>query len=170
VAVERDRVAEDALVRRAQGGDADAREAVARAWLPVVYGVAVAVLRRAADAEDAAQEAFLRAFASLRSLRDPARFGPWILSIARNAARDHLRKRPSTSLETDPAARALPASDESAEAWQRLPEDERLVTWLKVSEGKTFREIAHLLATSKSAVDRTWRRALERLRKESQRC
>jgi RNA polymerase sigma-70 factor (ECF subfamily) len=160
---------EASLVRDAQRGDAEARERVARAWLPSVYAVAVAVLRRAADAEDAVQDAFLRAFASLGTLRDPSRFGPWLLAIARNAARDHARRRPATALAEEPAAPA-PLGDASAEAWARLPEDERLVTWLKVADGRTFRDIAVLLDTSKSAVDRTWRRALERLRKEAQRC
>jgi RNA polymerase sigma-70 factor (ECF subfamily) len=163
-------VTDEAQVRRAQAGDAEARESVAREWLPVVYAAAVAVLRRAAEAEDAAQDAFLRAFRSLGSLRDPARFGPWLLSIARNAARDRLRRRPSRSLPAEPAAPPSAPGDDSVEAWRRLPEDERLVTWLKVSEGRTFREIADLLATSKSAVDRTWRRALGHLRKETQRC
>ncbi len=160
----------DVLLRRARGGDVGAREALARAWLPVVYGVAVSVLRRATDAEDAVQETFLRAFGALGTLRDEGRFGPWLLAIARNAARDLARRSRTTSLATDPEARASADVDGDLAAWSHLPEDERLVTWLKVSEGKTFRDIADLLATSKSAVDRTWRRALERLRKEAQRC
>jgi RNA polymerase sigma-70 factor (ECF subfamily) len=164
------------LVRHAQGGDVAAREALARAWLPSAYGAALAALGRAADAEDAAQEAFLRAFSALGTLKDPSRFGPWLLAIVRNAARDLQRRKAVTPrtegvLAGDPPSRlAASVPDERAEAWRRLPEDERLVTWLKASEGITFREIADLLGTSKSAVNRTWRRALARLRTEATRC
>jgi RNA polymerase sigma-70 factor (ECF subfamily) len=154
----------------AAGGDRAAREALARRWLPAAYGAALAVLGRAADAEDATQEAFLRAFASLGTLRDPGAFGPWLVRIARNAALDR-RKRPR---ERPLPELAAPAHDESAEdavaAWRRLPEEERLVAWWRIAEGMPFREIATLLGTSKSAVDRTFRRALERMRREVTRC
>jgi len=45
------------------------------------------------DAEDVVQEAFLKAFRSLESLRDPRRFGPWLYGIAARAAIDHWRRR-----------------------------------------------------------------------------
>jgi RNA polymerase sigma-70 factor (ECF subfamily) len=161
-------------VRRARGGDARAREDLARAWWPAVYGVALSVLGRAPDAEDATQEAFLRAFAALPSLRDGARFGPWILAIARNAARDQQRRPAHHGLPADAASPGAAGPDGPADgalaAWRRLPEEERLVLWLRASEGLTFRQIAELLSTSKSAVDRTWRRALSRLSRETTRC
>jgi RNA polymerase sigma-70 factor (ECF subfamily) len=167
----------DGLVVRAQRGDAEGREGLARAWLPRLYGVALSITGRAAEAEDVIQEAFLRAFRSLAGLRDPSRFGPWILRIVRNAARDLARRPPRPSpLEDD--GRSLPGRDpgpseaaaDAVVAWRGLPEDQRLVCWLKVVEGMALREIADLLGASKSAVDRTYRKGLERMRKETARC
>ncbi len=60
--------------------------------------------------------------------------------------------------------------DRVVPAWRRLPEDERLVVWLKVVDGMTIRDLADLLDTSKSSVDRTLRRGLARLEKEVTRC
>lgn len=159
------------LVEAARSGDAGAREALARAWLPLAYGAALAVLGRAADAEDAAQDGLLKAFAGIASLRSADRFGPWLLRILRNSAVDILRRRRPTEepLETgrdDPE----PAEDGAVTAWRGLPEDERFVVWLSVVQGVPIREIARLLGTSKSSVDRTYRRGLARMRREVARC
>ena len=62
----------ETLVRKAQAGDVPSREALARRWLARVYGAALAQTRTAADADDLTQEAFLRAFRSLGTLKDPA--------------------------------------------------------------------------------------------------
>ena len=165
----------EALIRQAQRGDAASREALARAWLPPVYGVALGITGRAPDAEDVTQETFIRAFGALSTLRRPSRFGPWIVQIARNVARDqHRRARPVDLGDADAALAARPeglGSDEATvHAWRRLPEDERLVVWLKVVDGMTIRAIAELLDRSKSAVDRSLRRALESMRRELSRC
>ncbi len=166
----------EALVTRARAGDAESREALAHAWLPSVYGVALACTGRAGEAEDLAQEAFSRAFGKLDTLRDPARFGPWICQIVRNAARD-LRRRPTPPAALGEAQEMLPddrrhtadASD-AVRAWRGLPEDQRLVCWLKVMQGMPFREIANLTGTSKSAVYRLYGKGLARLREEMSTC
>lgn len=164
-------------VRAAQRGNAAGREALARAWLPRVHGAALALTGHAAEAEDLTQEAFLRAFRSLGTLRDPARFGPWVLQIVRNAARD-VRRRAGRMTRLGEGDRSLPertqgeSVDDSGTlaAWRALPEDQRLVCWLKVVDGARFRDIAALLGVSKSAVYRTYCRGLASLRKEVARC
>ncbi len=165
----------EALVRKAQRGDAASREALARAWLPPVYGVALGIMGRAPDADDVTQETFIRAFRALPTLRRPSRFGPWIAQIARNVARDLKRKPRPATLEADATAsadatRAIGDDEATVIAWRGLPEDERLVIWLKVVDGMTIRAIAELLDTSKSRVDRALRRALESMRRELSRC
>jgi len=170
----------EAMVRKAQAGDSESREALAYAWLPSVYGVALACTGRAADAEDLTQEAFYRAFGKLHSLRDPARFGPWISQIVRNAARD-LRRRPKPPTALGEAQEHLPERSHidtrseadatgAVKAWQGLAEDQRLVCWLKVMQGMPFREIANLLGSSKSAVYRLYGKGLAQLRKDMSRC
>jgi RNA polymerase sigma-70 factor (ECF subfamily) len=81
------------LVRRAQGGDASAFEALARTFLRPAYAVALAVVGRPADAEDVAQEAVATALERIDTCRHPERFGPWLLQGARNRARNWLDHR-----------------------------------------------------------------------------
>jgi RNA polymerase sigma-70 factor (ECF subfamily) len=165
----------ETLVRKAQAGDVPSREALACRWLARVYGAALAQTRNAADADDLTQEAFLRAFRSLATLKDPARFGPWLLRIVRNAARDRWR-RPAAPGALGEGADAVAdtatgeAEGDAVRAWRALPGEERLVTWLKVMDGLRFEDIAELLGTSKSAAFRTFRKGLARLRKELSRC
>jgi RNA polymerase sigma-70 factor (ECF subfamily) len=58
-----------------------------------VYSMALTLLQNEADAEDAAQEAFLKAFRSLKGFRAEAKFSTWLVSIALNEARSRLRQR-----------------------------------------------------------------------------
>lgn len=59
---------------------------------PSIHGILVAEAR-AADVDDLLQEVFARALRSLGALKEPARFAPWLHAIARNLARDALRRR-----------------------------------------------------------------------------
>ena len=162
------------LVRRAQQGDAASREALARRWLGRAYGAALACVRHAADAEDVVQESFYRAFRALERLRDPDRFGPWLLQIVRNAARDHHRRprRERALGEGEAAAQeARPERGGAAlAAWRELPQDLRLVCWLKLMDGLPLRDIAELLGVSKSAAHRMVVKGIARLRRELSRC
>ena len=157
-------------IRHAQAGDPDAREALARAWMRRVYAVALAVTGRPADAEEATQDAFLRAFRSLRRLRAPERFGPWLTQIARNAARDFVRgavrrRRIDGELAYEPVHSSDAEDDDPAiRAWRALPDDQRLVCWLHVMHDMPFRDIAHLLDQSASSVFRVYRKGMALLR------
>ena len=161
------------LVRNAQAGDLPSREALARLWLSRVYGAALARVGNAADADDLTQEVFLRAFRALPSLRDAGRFGPWLLRIVRNAARDqYRRRRPAPQLPDSLEAHTqdTPLEGAALRAWRGLDGDARLVCWLKIMDGLRFRDIAELLGSSKSAVYRTYTKGLARMRKEVSRC
>jgi RNA polymerase sigma-70 factor, ECF subfamily len=65
-----------------------------------VYVMALSLLQNEADAEDAAQEAFLKAFRNLASFRGEAKFGTWLVSIALNEARSRIRSRKAAKLES----------------------------------------------------------------------
>jgi DNA-directed RNA polymerase specialized sigma24 family protein len=88
-----DPAAVEELVSSARRGDAKAIEALARAYLRPAYSVALAILRRPADAEDAAHDALLTAFERLDSCRDAARFPAWLMTIVRNHSRNQLARR-----------------------------------------------------------------------------
>ena len=161
------------LVRKAKEGHIESREALARLWLSRVYGASLAQLGNAADADDLTQEVFLRAFRALPRLRDPRRFGPWLLRIVRNAARDtYRRRRPTPELPDELPDRSEDAPLEGAalRAWRALDGEARLVCWLKIMDGLRFVDIAELLGSSKSAVYRTYAKGLARMRKEVSRC
>lgn len=179
---------EPLTVGRAQEGDDRAREALARAWLPRVYGMALSVTRLREDAEEVTQEAFVRAFARLGGLRRAERFGPWLLAITRRLALDHLRahRRQRTHVLAASTARVGPASvgaagvtsgpdgfDSDGEAvraaWAGLPDGQRVIVWWSVNDGATVRDIATWLGCSKSRVDRLRRRGLDAMRKELER-
>jgi RNA polymerase sigma-70 factor (ECF subfamily) len=82
-----------ALVMRAQRGDGRAFADLVRAYLRAAYSVALGVLRRPADAEDVAQEAFVVALEKIGACREPPRFAGWLLSIVRTRALNGLERR-----------------------------------------------------------------------------
>ena len=65
-----------------------------------VYAMALSLLQNEADAEDAAQEAFLKAFRHLASFRAEAKFSTWLISITLNQARSRLRQRKVLKLQS----------------------------------------------------------------------
>jgi len=152
------------LVRRARDGDANAFGALVRRYQRPAYAVALSVLGRHEDAEDAAQEAFLVAIERLEECRNPDRFGGWLLTIVRNRSKNLIRRE--SLRETDqvpPAARSrAPTPDqvtETAELRRRLeeamaclPEVQREIVLLHDLEGWKHREIADRLELPSGTV------------------
>jgi RNA polymerase sigma factor (sigma-70 family) len=92
------------LVGRARRGDADAFEVLLRRHFRAGYLVAIAQLGERAEAEDACQDAFVKAWEHLEECRDAGRFGAWLLRIVRNTAhnrRDYLRVRRTEPLDAE---------------------------------------------------------------------
>lgn len=83
---------EQELIRRILSGEPEKFYELIRPLERRVYAAAFAILRNPADAEDAAQEAMLKAFANLRQFRGEARFSTWLIQIAVNEARMRRRK------------------------------------------------------------------------------
>ncbi|RMG13778.1 MAG: sigma-70 family RNA polymerase sigma factor [Deltaproteobacteria bacterium] len=81
------------LALRAREGDRRAFEALVRRYQRPVYGLVLRLLGTEEEALDAAQEAFVKAWKHLGRYDETRPFGPWLLSIARNEARDRLRRR-----------------------------------------------------------------------------
>ena len=82
---------EATLIRQARRGDTAAWELLVRQQQEAVFRLAYLLLRDAHDAEDVAQEAFVRAFLALESFDDERPFRPWLLQITRNLAKNRLR-------------------------------------------------------------------------------
>jgi RNA polymerase sigma-70 factor, ECF subfamily len=107
---------DSALKQSAVAGDPVAIERLFRELYPSVYGFCFTMTRKTADAEDLAQQTFLKAFAGLRQFRPAQPIGPWILRIAHNQFISQLRsRRPQAELD-DPEIEFLPSDDPAPEA------------------------------------------------------
>ena len=113
------RPTEDAeAIARARGGDVAAYEELVRRYQDVALRTAYLVCPET-DADDAVQEAFLKAYAALPRFREGAPFRPWLLRIVANEARN---RRRSAGRRTGLALRAAERRDELLEALGRLDE------------------------------------------------
>ena len=110
---------EDHLLRLARDGDADAFAELVRAHQDIAFRTAMLITRNAADAEDAAQEAFVKAWQALPRFRVGRPVRPWLLTIVANQARDRRRatgRREGLWLRAARRERAAGEEDHSPEA------------------------------------------------------
>lgn len=105
VIVDREQVSDQDLVSAAMDGDLAAFSALCRRHSPRLFGSIRQITRNHEDAEDALQDAFMRAFVHLKSFDGRAQFATWLTRIALNSALMILRKRkyhPTVSIDSDP--------------------------------------------------------------------
>ena len=81
------------IISAVLSGEAHAFRDLVRRYERDVYRTTLYLLKNESDAEDASQEAFIRAYRNLASFRAEAKFSTWLLSIALNEARDRIRRR-----------------------------------------------------------------------------
>ena len=150
---------EGELLVLAQGGDADAYASLVRAHQDVAFRTAMLITQDAAEAEEAAQDAFVKAWRALPRFRAGEPWRPWVLTIVANEARNRRRSA---------EAQVIAAESRSAllGALSRLRDDDRLVLGcrylLELSEAETAAALGVKPGTVKSRTSR----ALERLRGE----
>ena len=131
---------------------------------------AILLARVAHDAaSDLAQEVFLQAWTTIRTLRDPAAFPGWIGAIARHRALDLVRRRPlETELGEGRSAGASPhlqyEAAEALDAIRDLPEAYREPLMLRLVEGCSGREIAALCGLTEDSVRVNLHRGFKLLR------
>jgi RNA polymerase sigma-70 factor (ECF subfamily) len=155
------------LVRRAQAGDRGAFEAVIRASARLVWASVYGQVRDPAWTEDIVQDTFLKAWASLAELKDPAAFKAWLLTIARRLSWRHaeLSGRP-----LPPPAEAPTSSDpEEArekvrEALTGLPERYRLPVTLHLLNGMDYASISRELGLQNGTLRGLIARGTKKLR------
>lgn len=178
------------LIERAQAGDRDSFCALAQCYERRIYSLALHYCRDAHDAEDLAQEVWLRAYRALKSFRAEASFYTWLRQITINAFLNHQRS-PTVTYEGErlrPLVLALDAADQGLElaaahtyepeaalhdrllvaqvmdALTELPAQQRLIFLLKHHEGMTYEEIARALDCAPGTVKKALHRAIEKLR------
>lgn len=154
---------------RVQAGDLEAFAQLVERFQNMVYGLALSILRRREDAEETAQDTFLKLFRARHTYDESKNLEPWLLRIAGNASRDKLRRRRAGEMPllrraddsllelADP--RSLPEDhkqphDEEAVrlALDTLSDKVRLPLELKYRRGLTNAQIAAALQVSVSNV------------------
>jgi RNA polymerase sigma factor (sigma-70 family) len=173
---------DDELVERAKRGERDAYEEIVRRHQQIAFRTAWVITGSAADAEEAAQDAFVKAYRALGRFREGAPLRPWLLTIVANEARNRVRaagrrerlvlrvaeeRRPGGAVPSPEAA--LLDSEQREEllaAIERLPRPAREAIacryLLELSEEETAAALDCPRGTVKSRVSR----ALDRLRVE----
>ena len=168
---------EPEFLARAIGGDHEAYASLVRPYERVAYRVAAAITGRNADAEEAMQNGFVKAYRSLHRFRVGAAFKPWLLRIVVNEAHNVLRaERRHLRLATRAAERhetAIAGADEAVIAREevetvlsslgRLPDADRLVLALRYFAELPDGEAAALAGTSTEAYRVRLVRARKRL-------
>jgi RNA polymerase sigma factor (sigma-70 family) len=172
---------EDAkLVERAKGGDAAAYERLVRGQQEVAFRTAYLITGDASEAEDATQEAFVKAYRSLWRFRPGAPFRPWLLSIVANEAKNRskaagrrarLALRAATEAPVGDASSSPEAAAVAAElraelllALEALREADRLAIACRYFLGLSEEETAAALGCARGTVKSRLSRAVGRLR------
>ena len=90
-----------------------------------VYVMALSLLKNEADAEDAAQEAFLKAYRNLKGFRAEAKFSTWLISIVLNEARSRLRRKSNVKMESldEPQDEQGHVSPALLRDWREVPSE-----------------------------------------------
>jgi RNA polymerase sigma-70 factor (ECF subfamily) len=143
-------------------GDRRGPEALLDRYQMSVYNLSLRMLGNPADAEDATQEVFLRAFERLSQYRPDQPFGSWLHGIARNHCIDVLRRRRSVALEAagplvasqDVEATALRTIEHQRlqAAMDRLPTRDRALLVLRYWEDQSVTAIARAMRLSEGAT------------------
>jgi len=155
-------------------GETDTYAQLVDRYSPLVRNYLAGRGLRGVELDDVAQEAFVRVFVQLNSLRKPCRFSSYLMSTASRCLVDSVRRnqrQQTAPLPAGLAAASQPAEQIPLEALQaaisQLPESMQIVLGLKYSRGHTSVEIAATLQQSVSTVTKTLSRAYARLRKNS---
>jgi RNA polymerase sigma-70 factor (ECF subfamily) len=171
---------EAVLIERARRGDASAYEELVHTYQGIAYRTAYLITAEGADAEDAAQSAFIKAFYALDRFQKGRPFRPWLLRIVANEARNKRRSagrrsnlelrlagdRPRDDAAPSPEGAVLDSerNDRLVAALNSLREEDRLVVSYRFLLGLSEAETADALGCAKGTVKSRTSRALKRLR------
>jgi RNA polymerase sigma-70 factor (ECF subfamily) len=155
-------------------------EAMVWAYQAPLYRLALSILNDADEAEDAVQDAFIRAARSLDRYRTGTNFKAWLYTIAVNTCRDQLRKRAARSrlnhvwgvIQSQASHVSRPETtaienESRARLWELvgdLGEKQRLVVILRLGQGLSIQEIGEILEISEKTVYSRLYDALKQLR------
>lgn len=171
---------DDSLMQRTATGDERAFQQLVARWEQPVFAFLMHMLGSVEEAEDLAQDTFVKVYDQAPRYRPEGRFRSWLLRIAGNKARSVLRRRKVlrwVSFDLDRHDQASPGDDpgRSLERQQttsqvqaavaELPERQRAAVVLKRFQGLSYKEIAEVLGTTVPGVESLLQRAAATLRR-----
>jgi len=171
---------DDQLVERSKHGDQDAYASLVTRYQAVAARTAYVITGSEEDAEDAAQEGFVKAYYALDRFRAGAPFRPWLLRIVANEAINRRKARgrrptvglsmamdrpsPDTALSPEGAALASERRERVLAAMREMREDDRLVIAYRYFFDLSEAEMATALDCARGTVKSRLSRAIQRLR------
>ena len=175
---------DDQLVRQVLEGNIDSFGDLVRKYQGVVYGLAYHIVQNFADAEDLAQEAFVRAYLELPRLRDPSRFAGWLKRITYNTCIMWIRSEHTADVSlnateehsevdltlvpdrSDPSREA--ERNELCDAVQKaidsLSEKNRLAVTLFYMDGLSYKQISQFLEVPITTIESRLHKARKQLK------
>jgi RNA polymerase sigma-70 factor, ECF subfamily len=167
------------LITRFKGGDLSGFEELVRKYQDKVYNLCRYMIQDPHDAQDAAQDVFLKAYQNLKAFKPDASLYTWLYRIAVNTCLDYKKKSRPEQAEDESVIDDLASTELSPEqryqskeigqaiqlALQKLPEALRAAIVLKEIEELSYEEIAAVLDTSLGTVKSRISRAREELRR-----
>lgn len=158
--------ANEALVEQSQKGDLAAFETLIREHQRMIHSLTYRMTGSLADAEDLAQEAFLRAYEQIGSFRGSAQFSTWLYRVAINTClnwkqsearrfRLHAHAAEELSAQAGGESARDPQADEVQAALLKLPAKQRAAIVLTIYDGLNHAEAAQMLGCSETTV--SWR-------------
>ena len=179
---------ETELIERLKLGDESAFKTIVEQWQDLVYNTILGIVQNETEAEDLAQDVFIKVFEKIDTFKGDAKFSTWLYRIATTTALDHLRSKkrkkrfgflqsitggageekeqipdfnhPGVSLDNKERAAVL------FKAIETLPENQKAAYTLHKLEGLSYRDVSEVLNTTVSAVESLMSRANQNLRKQ----
>ena len=178
---------ETELIERLKHGDETAFKAIVEQWQDMVYNTILGIVQNETEAEDLAQDVFIKVFEKISTFKGDSKFSTWLYRIATTTALDHLRSKkrkkrsgflqaitganeekeqipdfhhPGVSLDNKERAAVL------FKAIEALPESQKAAYTLHKLEGLSYRDVSEVLNTTVSAVESLMSRANQNLRKQ----
>jgi RNA polymerase sigma factor (sigma-70 family) len=179
---------ETELIERLKLGDDVAFKTIVEQWQDMVYNTILGIVQNETEAEDLAQDVFIKVFEKVSTFKGDSKFSTWLYRIATTTALDHLRSKkrkkrfgflqsltgdggdekeqipdfhhPGVNLDNKERATVLFKAIES------LPDNQKAAYTLHKLEGLSYRDVSEVLNTTVSAVESLMSRANQNLRKQ----
>ena len=173
---------ENTLIYRAQTGDERAFAELMRAYHAFVYAIVTGIVDNSHDAEEVVQDTFLSAYRGLTQLEDRKKFKSWLAEIARNRARNWLRKQRGDTVSIDEVSEHLLQTEDSPDErlarqeqrelirriMETLPQKDRDIARAFYLEGASYNELTSAHGLSEKAIAFRLSRARRHLSKRLQ--